>query len=434
MSSARAAALQVLLAIERGHTTLAAELDRAHRDLDDDRDRALLVELTTGTLRWQAALDHLLSQRSKRAIARLDPPVRAALRLGAYQLEHLDRVPAHAAVDESVRLVRTRVGESATGFVNAVLRSLQRDRAALRLPANPGASGSRDDQLRFLTVTLSHPAWLVTRWLDRWGFDATVSWCEFNNQTPAIAIRPRRGLSREDLLQMLRAANIDAVTSPRVSTALRLPAGALGGIPSSLREQFVVQDEGSQLVALHADARAGERVLDLCASPGGKTTMLKEMVGDKGTVVSCDFRPARVALLKRTLTAQRVAAPIARLDATLPLPFLDTFDRVLLDAPCSGLGTIRRDPDVKWSRHPEDLERFASEQLRMLSNAAEAVTSGGALVYATCSSEPDEDEDVVARFRETRQDFSLGFEMRTLPFRDALDAYYTAVLVRHRAA
>lgn len=434
MSSVRAAALQVLLAIERGHTTLAAELDRAHRNLDDERDRALLVELSTGTLRWQAALDALLAQRIKRPIAKLDPPVRAALRLGAYQLEHLDRVPAHAVVHESVSLVRRHVGESATGFVNAVLRSLQRGRASVRLPENPGASGSRQDQRRYLTTTLSHPAWLVERWLDRWGFEATAAWCDFNNGAPAVSIRPRGGLSRDQLLEMLRAADVDAAPSRLVPTSLRLAAGTLGRIPPALRLQMIVQDEGSQLVALRAGARPGERVLDLCASPGGKTMMLREAVGRAGEVVACDFRPARVALLERTLASQHAAASIVRLNAALPLPFRDAFDRVLLDAPCSGLGTIRRDPDVKWSRQPEDLERFASEQLRMLSNAADVVKIGGALVYATCSSEPDENEAVVARFRESRPEFSLESDLRTLPFRDALDAYYAAILVRRRAA
>ena len=434
MASPRDAALHVLLAIERGHTTLAAELDRAQRRVADERDRGLVVELTAGVLRWQAALDALLSQRSKRPIAKLDPAVRAALRLGAYQLEHLDRVPPHAVVSESVGLVRSHVGESATGFVNAVLRSLQRDRATLRLPANPGAQGARDDQRRYLTVALSHPAWIADRWLDRYGFEAAAAWCAFNNHPPSISVRPREGISRDALIELLQAEHIDATPSPMVPTAVRLTAGALGRISSGVRSQLIVQDEGSQLVAHHAGARAGERVLDLCASPGGKTTILQEAVGADGMVVACDFRPARVELLQRTIAARRVAAPIVRLDAAAPLPFGATFDRVLLDAPCSGLGTLRRDPDVKWSRRPEDLDRFAAEQLRMLSHAAHVVKVGGAVVYATCSSEPEENEEVVSRFLATRPDFSADAELRTLPFRDALDAYYAAVLVRRQAA
>jgi 16S rRNA (cytosine967-C5)-methyltransferase len=219
-----------------------------------------------------------------------------------------------------------------------------------------------------------------------------------------------------------------------VPTALRLNTGALGRIPAALRARLIVQDEGSQLVAHRAGARAGERVLDVCASPGGKTAILRESVEDRGIVVACDFRPARVELLQRTLASQHLAVPIVRLDAATPLPFEAIFDRVLLDAPCSGLGTIRRDPDVKWSRRPEDLERFAAEQVRMLRHAGNVVKIGGAVVYATCSSEPEENEDVVARFREARPDFSLDAEWRTLPFRDALDAYYTAILVRRQAA
>jgi len=285
-----------------------------------------------------------------------------------------------------------------------------------------------------LTMALSHPAWLVERWLDRFGFEATAAWCEFNNHASAVSIRARGGLSRDRLLEMLREAGIEGSRSPLVPTAIQLSAGTLGRIPPALREHLAVQDEGSQLVAHHAGARPGERVLDVCASPGGKTALLREAVGNAGAIVACDFRPARVDLLKRMLASQEIAAPIVRLDAAAPLPFRDVFDRVLIDAPCSGLGTIRRDPDVKWSRQPDDLARFAAEQLRMLTSAADAVKSDGVLVYATCSTEPEENEDVVRRFQAARPAFVLEAEMRTLPFRDAVDGYYAATLVRRQTA
>jgi 16S rRNA (cytosine967-C5)-methyltransferase len=444
--TAREAAVHVLIAIERGRTTLAAEIDKTRKRIRDERDRGLLVELATGTTRWRAEIDALLAPHSRRPLPELPPELRAILRVSAYQLRHLDRIPAHAALNEAVELSRTLGHPRASGFVNAVLRSLQRDTRRHGLPPKASADAGRSQQLAYLSTSLSHPEWLVTRWLDRHGFEAAERWCRFNNTSPDVTIRSAGRMAVGDLLTALRAEGIEAAPARFVADAITLPPGALGQIPDALAAELFVQDEASQLVARAAGAAPGHRVLDVCASPGGKTLVMSADLAGRGLLVAADFRPARVRLLQRTVQDSRAA--VVALDATQPLPFGPVFDRVFVDAPCSGLGVLRRDPDVKWSRVPGDLREFASGQQQMLARAADAVAPGGRLIYATCSSEPEENDEVVDAFiaRDARfvpTPISLGplaagveaivepgGRLRTLPFRDGLDAFFAAALER----
>ena len=449
--TARLAAARVLVALERGRTTLSREIEEDRADLEDPRDRGLLLEIVAGALRWQAALDACLATRSTRPIAELAPEVRAVLRAGAYQLLYLDRLPAHAVVHESVEVVRQLKHSRAAGFVNAVLRGLLRGGNARKaLPAKPAAPGDRDAALDYLSITLSHPRWLAARWLDRFGFDASSRWCEFNNTSPAVTVRPMSGQSAVTLLRDLTDLGVAAAPSPFAPESIRLPPGSLGRLNEDTRRRIVIQDEGSQIVAFAVDAGPGLRVLDVCAAPGGKTALLHRAVGPDGLVIAGDHRPARVRLLQSRLKALGAPAPVLALDAAASLPFADTFDRVLLDAPCSGLGTLRRDPDLKWTRAPDDLTRFAEVQIRMLQSASAAVRPGGVLTYATCSSEPDENEAVVERFLQSAVGFHrepvtlppgpaarlIGADgcLHTLPFRDDIDAFFAARLVRSATA
>ena len=452
MTPVRVAAAEVLLAVGRGRTTLAAAVDRARSPLRDRRDRALLVELATGVLRWRNALDAVIEAASRRPAADIDDRALAVLRLGVYQLRHLTRVPAHAVLHESVESVRALGAPRAASFVNAVLRTVTRGGRALSLPERPADAGDRARWIEYLTVSLSHPSWLVERWLDRYGPAATEAWCTFNNRTPNVIVRPRPGLSSAALRDALAAHGIDAAPARYVADAITLAPGSLGRIEKADQERLHVQDEGSQLVARAAGVRSGERVLDVCASPGGKTLVLATDLGATGqaghaALVAADYRPARVRLLADTLRAAGLAIPIVRLDARTALPFTATFDAVLLDAPCSGLGTLSRDPDLKWSRTPDDLPALAGSQRRMVRAAAEVVAPGGRLVYATCSSEPEENIEVVDACLAGDDRFVLepitspavpaslidgrGC-LRTLPFRDGLDAFFAAVLVRRK--
>jgi 16S rRNA (cytosine967-C5)-methyltransferase len=451
MTTVRLAAARVLMSLERGRTTLAAETERARRPIAEARDRALLLELVAGTLRWQRALDLVLGAVARRNVAQLDAPVRAVLRLGAYQLLHLERIPAHAVVHESVDVVRAAGRPKAAGLVNAVLRSIAGNHGRDRLPPRPAAEAGRAAQLTYLGATLSHPSWLVERWLDRYGFEATEQWCQFNNSPPEITVRSARGEPRYALVDDLAAAGARAIPSPFAPEAIRLPAGSYSRLLSKIRSRLSIQDEGSQLIAHAVQAPPGGTVLDVCAAPGGKTIVMATAMENTGLLVAADRRPARVALLAATIARTAMRAQIVRLDATRPLPFPPRFDRVLLDAPCSGLGTLRRDPDLKWSRQPEDLEGLANAQRQMLGHAADAVGAGGALVYATCSSEPEENALVVEAFLAAHPEFTLeralppdapgsdvlidsrGY-LITTPFQHGLDAFFAARLVRRRGA
>ena len=447
---ARTAAYRVVRAVRRGDD-LPRALAAFRDPLDDGRDRGLVTELAGGVFRRRAALDHVLARAAARPAARIDADVLTVLRLGAYQLLYLDRVPPAAAVDESVQLVR-RVGRTrAAGFVNAVLRRVAAVRQAPGLPPSPGDGGDREQALAYLGVTGSHPRWLVERWLDRHGFPSAAAWIRFNNAPPPLTLRANRlRVTREELAGRLAGHGVRTEPTRFARDGLTVVAGNPYRTPLARRGLFLAQDEASQLVAELVGARPGERVLDACAAPGGKTTALAGALDRRGMLVAADLRPARIRLLRRTLAdADAAVDGIVRLDLRRGVPFGPAFDRVLVDAPCSGLGVLRRDPEIRWRRGPADLPRFAAEQLSMAGHAAAAVRPGGHLVYATCSSEPDENEDVVAAFLDAHPDFEAVHPERagpvppglgrtldargrlaTTPFDHRLDAFFGVVLKR----
>lgn len=434
-SNVRLAAAKTLLAVQSGRATLAAELERARRGFPDERDRGLLMELTAGTLRWRGAIDAVLTPFVSRPFGEIHEAVLAVLRIGVYELRHLTRMPAHAVVNEAVESVRLLRQGRAAGFVNAILRSVERKRDELTLPGRP-TTNDREAWIAYLSTSLSHPRWLAERYFDRVGAAGAEAWCRYNNAIPSVTVRVVAATTTSDqatLEEELRTAG--GTPSPLTPDAWRLPAGALTSLLDIVRDRIAVQDEGSQLVAQRVAAAPGQRVLDLCAAPGGKSAMLARAVGATGLVISCDTRPARLAVLKQTLRHEGVPVRVVRIDATTPLPFGPVFDRVLIDAPCSGLGTIGRDPDVKWSRQPDSLARFSATQRAMLEQAAGTIAPGGRLVYATCSSEPEENADVVEAFLAAHPDFRReGADLETRPDRDGLDAFFAAVLVRREHA
>ena len=451
MTPARTAAYHVLRAVFGGDD-LPNALARVRDTLGDDRDRALVTEITTGTLRWLGALDRVIEQVAARPTDRLDEEVLTVLRLGAYQLLYLDRVPAAAAVHESVTLVR-RVGKaSAAGLVNAVLRGIASTAHTPPLPPEPGASDTRAVRLAYLSVTCSHPRWLVERWLDRRGFLRTLDWVRFNNTPPALTLRANR-LRTTPVALARHLGEHDVRTEPTrfARDGLRVLAGNPLRTPLFDQGLFLVQDEASQLVAELTAARPGERVLDACAAPGGKTTAIAAAMRQVGSLVASDVRPARVRLLRRTLDQMGATkVRVVRLDLGRPPPFRPVFDCVLVDAPCSGLGIVRRDPEIRWRRQAVDLARFARDQLTMVSHASRVVRPGGRLVYATCSSEPEENEEVVDAFLADHPDFdpvhpdqmrsllSQGLRdtiddhgrLSTAPDTHGLEAFFAAVLRR----
>jgi 16S rRNA (cytosine967-C5)-methyltransferase len=443
---ARTAAFRALVAITADRADLPTALAVSRSALDDDRDRALTATIVTGSLRWRRALDHLVAHFAKRPLTNIDPDVLAILRLSLFQLLHLDRVPAAAVVDDAVSLTRAARKSSAAGFVNAVLRSMLRQRHRLPLPPRPGSPHDRAAALAYLGVTCSHPEWLVARWLDRYGFDQTEAWVQFNNEAAPLTVRANTlRVSREQLQTTLSRHDVE--TAPTLYAPDGLTVSSGNPLRTSEDGSFFVQDEASQLVPLVVDAQPRERILDVCASPGGKTTAMAAMMNDTGVLVACDVRVGRVALLRDTVLKSGARhAHVVHAPRRGPLPFSSTFDRVLVDAPCSGLGTIRRDPDIRWRREAGDLPRLAEQQIDVLTRAAETVRPGGRLVYATCSSEPEENEQVVDAFLERAPFDRLDLResgprrlaslyddrgaLRTLPFAHGLEAFFARVMVR----
>ncbi len=451
IAPARVAAYQVLSAVSSGRADLPDALADARGTLRDDRDKSLTAEIVIGVQRWRATLDYLIAHFLKRPTERLDPEVLEVLRLSAYQLLHLSRVPASAVVDDAVNLTGRAGKRSARGLVNAVLRSISRARTALPLPSRPDSFDNEETALDYLSITLSHPRWLARRWYRRYGFAPTEAWLQFNNFPAPLTLRANRLRNTPDeLRERLQRENVLVDNAQFAPDALIVQSGHPLRSRGVGEGWFVVQDEASQLVALLARPQPNERVLDTCASPGGKTTAFAAVMGDNGLLVACDVREKRMELLKRTVTAcGATRVKLVRADLIQGLPFGDAFDCVFVDAPCSGLGTLRRDPDIKWRRREEELAVLAAAQLTMLGRAAAAVAVGGRLIYATCSSEPDENEAVAARFLAASPHFSplhpgtLGASipdavldaaghLRTYPHVHRLEAFFGAVFVRTR--
>ena len=395
-------AYDALRAVATRTRDLGEALADSRERLSDDRDRALTAAIVVGTLRWRNRLDWLLARASNRDVESLDPEVLDILRLSLFQLLFLTRVPASAAVDDAVSLTKAARKKSAAGLTNAVLRQLARTRNRLELPQRSSPIGEmpRDALIEFLTVSGSHPRWLVERWVDRLGADATAAWVEFNNREPPLALRANTlRTTRHELAGRLKAVGVETTATRYAPDGLIVREGHPLRTSEYAAGMFFVQDEASQLVPLLAGARPRSRALDACAAPGGKSLALAAGVARGGLLVASDVSGDAWRCCGRS---SRKAGDVGPRDAVRPgtgraVPAV--FDRVLLDAPCTGLGTLRRDVDIRWRRSPEDLRQAAARQGRMIATAsASLVAPRGRLVYATCSSEPEENEHVVYGF------------------------------------
>lgn len=411
---ARRVALETLLAIERTEVFADDALDRSlSRAGLDVRDRALAFELVYGVLRHRATLDWRLDQVADRTIARLPSLVRIALRLGAYQLLYLGRIPPSAAVNESVKLMRFgphRQSKAWTGFVNAVLRSL------IREPTPPWPDPAKDP-VTALSVRYSCPTWLTQRWLHRFGFATAQSLCSATNTIPPLTIRTNTLRLTRDALEadLVRAGyQVSPTTVSPVGLVLE-KCGPVTELPQFRAGAFYVEDEAGQLVPLILDPQPGERVLDACAAPGGKATHLAALMQNRGEIVAIDRSQRRLRLLQencRRLGVRILTTVTADMTRDLREEgkvggglFNERFDRILLDAPCSGLGVLRRHPEGKWQKAASLLAPYQATQIQMLEQAGRLLRPGGVLVYSTCSTEPDENEDVIEHFCKAHAEF-----------------------------
>jgi 16S rRNA (cytosine967-C5)-methyltransferase len=401
-------------------------------------DQALATRLVYGALAWQGRLDHHLAALVRTPLERLDPAVRAALRLGLYQLLCLDRVPAYAAVDASVGLVRA-LGRGATGLVNAVLR-----RAAALGPTGLALPDPAMDPVERLAVEWSHPRWLVERWAEEVGAEELPALLAADNAEAQVTLRANTlSTTRAALLAELAAAGVAASPGRWARDAVVVERGAarLRRLAAWTEGRFAFQGEASQLVTSLLDLRPGQKVLDACAAPGGKTAHLAALLGGSGSVLALDRRVAgvrRILAEAARLSAHRVRGVVA--DARRP-PVQGMLDAALVDAPCSGLGTLRRHPELRWRRRPEDIPRLAALARELVSAVAPLVRPGGVLVYAVCTPTREEGPEVVSALCRAEPRFAVerpadlpaalltpqGF-LATLPHRHGLDGFFAARL------
>lgn len=438
--SARRLALAVLERVERDDAWLRPALDAALSGSGlAPADRAFAAELCHGVLRWRARLDHAIGAHARRGLASIDPGTLRLLRLGAYQLL-FTRVKPHAAVHETVDLARAHGGEPAARFVNALLRSIIRAGGAPPLP-DPAA-----DFIRHLEVRESFPRWVVERWVAAIGSEQAALALAAQNEVPPLTVRVnRRRATREQVVARLAAEGARATPTRHAPHGLRVEGLGEVGASAAFREGlFTVQDEASQLVAELVAPPPGARVLDACAAPGGKATALAEAVPD-GSVDAVDIHAGRLALVSQAAArlglsnVRTFVADAAALSGFVPA---EGYAAVLCDAPCSGLGVLRRHPDARWRCGPEQIPELAALQARLLESLARHVAPGGVLVYSVCTFTPEETEGVVVPFLAAHPDFRLddrrpwpelfdgrGF-FRTLPHRHGMDSFFAARLVR----
>ncbi len=445
-SDARALALEVLVRVATADAfadvLLAHRLARAALPR---REQALATRLVYGTLAWQGRLDHHLTALVDRPLAKLDPHVLAVLRLGLYQLLFLSRVPVYAAVDSCVRLARG-MDRGAAGLVNAVLRRAARERQSLPLP------DATADPITRLAIEWSHPRWLVERWASTLSTTELVALLRANNEATGTVLRTNTLRTTVTALRTeLEREGVSVSSAPFAPEALVVAEGAarLRTHPAWHEGHFAFQGEASQLVTYLLDPRPGDRALDVCAAPGGKALHLAERVGTQGIVLALDLR--RSALIEARREAQRLGTPwlaVAVADGCTP-PARGIFDRVLVDAPCSGLGTLRRHPELRWRRRPDDITRLATRQAEILAGVAPCVRPSGVLVYAVCTLTHEENEGVVEQFLARHPRFAIdeaasflpapaagavteGPYLRTFPHRHGLDGFF-AVRLRARS-
>jgi len=400
VSPARATAFDVLLRVEQEDSYASELLHASAYDNLSTRDHALTTELVMGVLRWRARLDDEIAAASSQPLSKLDPEILVALRLALYQFRYLDRIPKRAALNESVELVKQARKRSAASFVNAVLRKL----AAVAAPVGEVAA-IQPSSPEALAQGFAHPRWLVERWVEEFGMAAARAICEHDQKVPQTAIR-------------LRSANADAelvregITLSRgalLASARRVVDGDVTKTRAFNAGQVAIQDEASQLVAALAsrNAKDGARILDCCAAPGGKTLAIADR-NAQATITAVELHPHRARLLQRLVKAAHAAAAIQIVVAdTRSLPTSIGFDRVLADVPCSGTGTLARNPEIKWRLRAEDLHDLQQRQTAILRSALGQVLPGGRVIYSTCSLEKEENEDVVEAILGENESFRL---------------------------
>jgi len=400
----RRVAFEVLLKIyeRKAYSSVLLNATFAKKKLSS-REKNLITELVYGTLRWQNRLDYIISQLSSRKKEDIELNLLILLRLGIYQVSFLTHIPERVAVKETVELARLCGHRGKVSFVNAILREFCRRGGEISLPEFERAP------FDYLVFTQSHPEWLVRRWVKRWGLSEGRRMIEANNEEAPLVLRVNVARTdEEDLIRKLSDEGVVAIPSSYVPNALVVKEGNPLATSSFREGLFYLQDEASQMIPLLLSSERGKRVLDACAAPGGKTIILTELMGGEGFLVANDRHQGRIRLIRRNLERLGLSGGSLLISDMLAPPLSpSSFNAVLLDAPCTGLGRIRRAPEIKWHRREEDIEKLSLFQRKLLIKVSELLEKGGELLYATCTLEPEETTELIKEFLEERKDFRL---------------------------
>jgi len=413
----RRTALDVLNTLTGGKKTL----DGILRDIPQDnrylsrRDRALFTAMIYGVLRWRNRLDHIIINFSNAPIQKIEPAVLNILRLGLFQIIYLDRIPDSAAVNTSVEMTKQIGALRAAGFVNALLRKSAANYDRVHIPA------FETDPIAFLSAGQSLPVWLAQRWLKRFDKETLMILCDTINSIPPITVRTNTlKTTREQLIVSLEneAGQIESTTIAPDGIRLVNPKRSIPDLSAFKNGWFQVQDEAAQLVSLLLNPQPGESVLDACAGLGGKTAHMAQLMQNKGRITATDRDEKKLEQLDtemRRLQISCVHSHCHDLDSSPDKKQMGVFDRILLDAPCSGLGVLRRNPDIKWNATEKSLKRHGKRQTQFLENLAPMVKPNGVLVYAVCSIEPEENEAVIRVFLKNHPEFVIDRSPGKLP-------------------
>lgn len=423
--NARELAINILYKIENGEGYSNIEIDKQfNRNNIDDIDKGLTSELVYGVLTWKITLDEIIKMHSRIKLKKISPWIINILRIGIYQIVFLDRIPVSAAVNESVKLAKKYGHESSSKFVNAILRKIEKNELE-KLMDHLSKKSILEDEI--ISIATSHPLWLVDELLKEYDKKFLTELLSANNAKAPITLRVNsHRSSRDELIKLLKLKGYECEE---------------GNLPHSIKVKkmndfsnglFVVQDEAAQMACLKLDPKPGEKVLDACSSPGGKTTYLAELMNNNGKIDAWDIHEHRVSLVKDT--AKKLGLSIINAtvrDATRPSPVLiKKYDKILLDVPCTGIGVIRKKPDIKWTRSSEDIEMLSTIQAEILNNCSQFLKDGGRLVYSTCTIFKRENNLQIEKFLKDHDDFKLVEEINLYPNVDDTDGFYIAVLER----
>jgi 16S rRNA (cytosine967-C5)-methyltransferase len=401
--------------------------------------------LTYGVIRWEGKLDWVIRQFSKIPFEKIELETLNILRLGLYQIHFLSRTPSSAAVNESVELAKRIRGKGGAGFINAILRSAIRRKHEIRYPDidhNPALH---------ISVVHSHPLWLVERWVKESGVEETIRVCKFNNQISSLTLRTNTlKINRKDLIGKLKERELFVFPTPYSEEGISVKSPPpISELPLMKEGLYIIQDEASQLVTTLMDPKPGERILDACAAPGGKTTHMSQKMENRGEIYALDVSKKKLDLIEemcQRLGIKNVETIQGDAAQSLSIPQGLKFNRILADVPCSGFGTIRRNPDLKWKRRVEDIKRLSELQNSILKNLSGYVTEGGVLLYSTCTVFREENEEVAEKFLEENREFQLdrmdhilpekfhsfiqnGY-FKTFPPRDEMDGFFVARMIK----